>query len=141
MSTNLGQEPGQGTGKAKSERAKGGWSESMSDYMFMLESHMTAAQMVAFHKVQEAATEAKLSLYLTGAALRDMLSGFPIQELDFTVEGNAIALAKAIAKNGDAELGVTDTRRNQAELQCPRQVPGRQGLARKAKDPKPGTKL
>ena len=94
----------------------------MSDYMFMLESHMTAAQMVAFHKVQEAANEAKLSLYLTGAALRDMLGGFPIQELDFTIEGNAIALAKAIAKKGDAELGAMDTRRNLADLQFPHHV-------------------
>lgn len=111
----------------------------MSDYMFMLESHMTAAQMVAFHKVQEAATEANLSLYLTGAALRDMLGGFPIQELDFTVEGNAIALAKAIAKKGEAELGALDTRRNLADLQFPHHVTVRLGMARKEEYPKPAS--
>ncbi|MEO6759590.1 MAG: hypothetical protein ABIO24_09065 [Saprospiraceae bacterium] len=112
----------------------------MSDYMFMLESHMTAAQMVAFHKVQEAATEANLSLYLTGAALRDMLGGFPIQELDFTIEGNAISLAKAIAKKGDAELGTMDTRRNLADLQFPHHVTVRLGMARKEEYPKPASK-
>ena len=112
----------------------------MSDYMFMLESHMTAAQMVAFHKVQEAATEANLSLYLTGAALRDMLGGFPIQELDFTVEGNAIALAKAIAKKGEAELGEMDTRRNLADLRFPHHVTVRLGMARKEEYSKPASK-
>ena len=112
----------------------------MSDYMFMLESHMTAAQMVAFHKVQEAATEANLSLYLTGAALRDMLGGFPIQELDYTVEGNAIALAKAIAKKGEAELGEMDTRRNLADLRFPHHVTVRLGMARKEEYSKPASK-
>jgi len=112
----------------------------MSDYMFMLESHMTAPQMVAFHKVQEAATEANLPLYLTGAALRDMLGGFPIQELDFTVEGNAIALAKTIAKKGDAELGTLDSRRNLADLHFPHHVTVRLGMARKEEYPKPASK-
>jgi tRNA nucleotidyltransferase/poly(A) polymerase len=112
----------------------------MSDYMFMLESHLNAAQMVAFHKVQEAATAANLSLYLTGAALRDMLGGFPIQELDFTVEGNAIALAKAIAKKGDAELGTMDIRRNLADLRFPHHVTVRLGMARQEVYPKPASK-
>ena len=112
----------------------------MSDYMFMLESHMTAAQTVAFHKVQEAANEASLSLYLTGAALRDMLGGFPIRELDFTVEGNAIALAKAIAKKGEADLGELDPRRNLADLQFPHHVTVRLGMARQEVYSKPASK-
>lgn len=112
----------------------------MSDYMFMLESHLTAAQMVAFHKVQEAANEANASLYLTGAALRDMLGGFPIQDLDFTIEGNAIALAKAIVKKGDAELGAVDTRRNLADLHFPHHVTVRLGMARQEIYSKPASK-
>ncbi|MFN0104134.1 MAG: hypothetical protein ACKV2U_18875 [Bryobacteraceae bacterium] len=112
----------------------------MSDYMFMLESHLNAAQMVAFHQVQAAANEANYSLYLTGAALRDMLGGFPIQDLDFTVEGNAIALAKAIAKDGDAELGATDPRRNLADLRFPHHVTVRLGMARQEVYPKPASK-
>ncbi len=112
----------------------------MSDYMFMVESHLNAAQMVAFHKVQEAANEANLPLYLTGAALRDMLGGFPIQDLDFTVEGNAVALAKALAKKGEAELGEIDTRRGLAEMMFPRHVSVRIGMARKEVYPKPASK-
>jgi tRNA nucleotidyltransferase/poly(A) polymerase len=112
----------------------------MSDYMFMLESHLTAAQMVAFHQVQAAANEANIPLYLTGAALRDMLGGFPIKELDFTVEGNAIALAKTIAKSGEVELVATDVRRNLADLHFPRHVLVRIGMARQEVFPKPGAK-
>lgn len=112
----------------------------MSDYMFMLESHLTAAQMMALHTVQTAANEANIALYLTGPALRDMLGGFPIRDLDFTVEGNAIALAKAIAKKGDAELGAVDTRRNLADLYFPRHVLARIGMARKEVFPKPASK-
>ncbi|HEU0119653.1 MAG TPA: hypothetical protein VFQ91_03945 [Bryobacteraceae bacterium] len=112
----------------------------MSDYMFMVESHLTAAQMVAFQSVQSAANEANIPLYLTGAALRDMLGGFPIRDLDFTVEGNAITFAKAIAKKGDAELGNTDPRRNLADLLYPQNVMVRIGMARKETYAKPAAK-
>lgn len=112
----------------------------MSDYMFMLESHLNAAQMLALRKVQEAADEANLPLYLTGAALRDMLGGFPIQDLDFTVEGNAISLGKAIAKKEQVELGLTETRRNLAELHFPHHVTVRLGMARQEIYPKPAAR-
>jgi tRNA nucleotidyltransferase (CCA-adding enzyme) len=112
----------------------------MSDYMFMVESHLNAAQMVAFHAVQTAANEANIPLYLTGAALRDMLGGFPIQDLDFTVEGNAINLAKAIVKKGGAELGETDARRGLADVLFPHHVTVRLGMARKEVYLKPASK-
>ena len=69
----------------------------MSDYMFNLESHLTAEQNAALAAVQSAAAEANLSLYLTGGALRDMLGGFPIRDLDFSVEGPALKLARDVA--------------------------------------------
>src|SRR5258708_11691120 len=103
----------------------------MSDYMFMLESHLNAAQMSALRTVQSAANEANIPLYLTGAVLRDMLGGFPIQDLDFTIEGNAIHLAKMLAKAGRAELVATDARRNLADLLFARHVKVRVGMARK----------
>lgn len=112
----------------------------MSDYMFMLESHLTATQMVALQRVRDAASAAGIPVYLTGAALRDMLGGFPIRELDFTVEGNAIALGKAMAKAGDAELVGTDTRRGLVELQFPHHAHVRIGMARTELYPKPASK-
>jgi tRNA nucleotidyltransferase (CCA-adding enzyme) len=42
-----------------------------------------------------------LPAYLVGGPLRDVLLGFPVQDLDFVVEGDAPALARALAR----ELG------------------------------------
>jgi len=112
----------------------------MSDYMFMLESHLNAAQMVALHTVQSAANETNIPLYLTGAALRDMLAGFPIRELDFTVEGNGATLGKAVAKAGGAELLLADAKKGHADLMFPQHVLVRIGMARKEVYPKPASK-
>src|ERR1700730_11298446 len=67
-------------------------SESMSDYMFMLESHLSSDQSRVVAEFQTAANHANTNIFLTGGAMRDMLGGFPILEIDFTVEGNAIKL-------------------------------------------------
>ena len=64
----------------------------MSDYKFMLESHLTAEQSRALAVVDRQAADAGLSLFLTGGAMRDMLGGFPIRDLDFTLEGNPIKI-------------------------------------------------
>ncbi len=59
--------------------------------MFMLDSHLSSEQSKVVAAVREAAAEANLNLFLTGGAMRDMLGGFPIRDLDFTLEGNATA--------------------------------------------------
>ena len=89
----------------------------MSDYMFNLESHLTAGQNAVLSAVQTAAGEANLGLFLTGGALRDMLGGFPIRDLDFTVEGPAVKLARDVAKRCKAEVLAVDDHRKSAELQ------------------------
>ena len=66
----------------------------MGDYMFMLESHLSAGQYRVVGQMRELASEAGLPVFLTGGAMRDTLGGFPVRDLDFTVEGNALKLAK-----------------------------------------------
>jgi len=66
----------------------------MSDYMFMLESHLTGEQYRLVGQMQAAAATTGLSLYLTGGAMRDVLGGFPVRDLDFTIEGNPAKLVK-----------------------------------------------
>ena len=69
----------------------------MSDYMFMLESHLSAEQFRVVGEMQELAAAATgLNLFLTGGAMRDMLGGFPVRDLDFTVEGNPAKLVKVM---------------------------------------------
>ena len=83
-----------------------GETEAMSDYMFMLESHLSADQSRAVSEIQAAATSANLNVFLTGGAMRDMLGGFPMLDIDFTIEGNAIKVAQAVAKKTRREDSV-----------------------------------
>jgi tRNA nucleotidyltransferase (CCA-adding enzyme) len=111
----------------------------MSDYMFMLESHLSADQGKVVSEVQAAATHANVNVFLTGGAMRDMLGGFPIQEIDFTVEGNSIKLAQTVAKKGGGRLAWADENRKLAQVVFPREVRATIGMARQEKFAKPGT--
>jgi tRNA nucleotidyltransferase/poly(A) polymerase len=112
----------------------------MSDYMFNLESHLTAPQNAVLAAVQSGAAEANLSLYLTGGALRDMFGGFPIRDLDFSVEGPALKLARDVAKKTGAVIVSTDEHRKSAELRFSSGVVCEISMARQEKFSKPGGK-
>jgi tRNA nucleotidyltransferase/poly(A) polymerase len=112
----------------------------MSDYMFMLESHLSSDQSRAVSDVQAAATHANLNLFLTGGAMRDMLGGFPIVEIDFTIEGNALKLAETVAKKAGVKVLWEDDNRKVAQLVFPGGVHATLGMARQEKYPKPGAK-
>jgi tRNA nucleotidyltransferase/poly(A) polymerase len=112
----------------------------MSDYMFMLESHLNSDQSRVVSEVQAAALQANVNLFLTGGAMRDMLGRFPIVEIDFTAEGNAVKLAKTIAEKTGAQLLRVDETRKVARLLFPGNVPASIGMARQEKYAKPGGK-
>lgn len=112
----------------------------MSDYIFMLDSHLSSDQSQAVSDVQTAATHANMNIFLTGGAMRDMLGGFPIRDIDFTVEGNAVKLAQTIAKKAGGEVLLTDENRKLAQLTFPSGVRATLAMARQEKFPKPGAK-
>jgi len=112
----------------------------MSDYMFILESHLSPEQSAALSTVQAAAAEANVSLYLTGGAMRDMLGGFAITDLDFIVEGNAVKLAKDIVKAHKATLASVDDHRKSAEIAFGSGVTCEIAMARVEKYSKPGAR-
>jgi len=88
----------------------------MSDYMYLLESHLSAEQNRVVAEVQAAAGAANVNLFLTGGAMRDMLGGYKIKDLDFTVEGNALKLAKAVVSKTGARVYAVDEQRRLVEL-------------------------
>ena len=49
------------------------------------------------HLVAEEATQRGLPIYMVGGSVRDLALGLPINDFDLTVEGDAIALARALA--------------------------------------------
>ena len=112
----------------------------MSDYKFMLESHLSVEQNRALTAIQEIAAKEGLAIFLTGGALRDMLGGFPIRDLDFTVEGNALKLAKVIEKQGAGRIVSTDDFRKSAQVLMNGGVSVNVAMARTEKYSKPGAK-
>ena len=62
----------------------------MPDYMYLLESRLSPEQRAALERVQELSRSQDVNIYLTGGAVRDLISGQPIRDLDFTVEGNPV---------------------------------------------------
>jgi tRNA nucleotidyltransferase/poly(A) polymerase len=112
----------------------------MSDYMFMLESHLTPDQSRAAAHVQAFAVEANMNLFLTGGAMRDMVGGFQIRDLDFTVEGNAVKLGKTIAAKTGAGILSIDENRKSIELKFPGEVTLGIGMARQERPGKPGAR-
>jgi len=112
----------------------------MSDYMFMLDSHLNSEQSKALAEVRDAAEQANLNLFLTGGAMRDMMGGFPIRDLDFTIEGGTVKFAKAVALKAGAEVLSVDESRKSVELRFPGDVLASISMARQEKSVKPGAK-
>ena len=72
----------------------------MPDYMFQLESRLSPEQRAAMVRIQELAAESEANLYLVGGAVRDVISGMSIRDLDFTIEGNPSRIVRELEKGG-----------------------------------------
>src|SRR5882724_6979161 len=72
----------------------------MADYIYTMEIRLTPDQLKGVGLVQDVARAAGMNLYLTGGAIRDIISGFTIRDLDFTVQGNPLKLQKDLEKTG-----------------------------------------
>lgn len=94
----------------------------MSDYMFVLDSHLDAGQNNAVTEIQKIATLAGLNVWLTGGAMRDMLRGAPIRDLDFTVERDASKIGKQLAQALGGSIVGEDPLKRFLELELPGHV-------------------
>ena len=112
----------------------------MSDYIYMLESHLSTDQNRAVEEVQAAAGQANVNLFLTGGAMRDMLAGFRIRDLDFSVEGNSLKVAKAVSDQGAAKIVSVDENRKCVELVFPSGVTAQIAMSRQEKYARSGGK-
>ena len=72
----------------------------MADYIYTLETRLSPDQLRTVTLVQDVARAAGMNVYLTGGAVRDLISGFLIRDLDFTVQGNPLKLQKELEKGG-----------------------------------------
>jgi tRNA nucleotidyltransferase (CCA-adding enzyme) len=109
----------------------------MADYIYMMESRLTPDQQRAVAVVQELARAQEMNVYLTGGAIRDLISGFPIRDLDFTIQGNALKLQRELEKASAVMQGVDDELRSMYVL-LPGNVRSEIAMARSERYDKPG---
>jgi tRNA nucleotidyltransferase (CCA-adding enzyme) len=111
----------------------------MPDYMFLLESRLSPEQRAVLERVQELARSQELNIYLTGGAVRDLISGQPIRDLDFTVEGNPVRMVRELEKGG-ARASAENERLRQYEMVFAGDVDGSIAAARDDVHARPGVK-
>ncbi|MFI5115736.1 MAG: CCA tRNA nucleotidyltransferase [Terriglobales bacterium] len=80
----------------------------MADYIYSMETRLTPDQQSGVNLVQEIARHAGLNLYLTGGTIRDLITGFPIRDIDLSIQGNPLKLQRELGKAGISVQGVDE---------------------------------
>jgi tRNA nucleotidyltransferase/poly(A) polymerase len=110
----------------------------MSDYLFLLESHLDAGQGRAAAEIQRLATEAGMNVWMTGGAMRDVLRGSRILDLDFTVERDALRIGHKLAESAGGTVLAEDKLKRWVELELEGGVRASVSNARKETYSEPG---
>src|SRR5271168_3414976 len=100
----------------------------MADYIYTMEIRLTPDQLKGVNLMQDVARAAGITLYLTGGAIRDIISGFTIRDLDFTVQGNPLKLPKDFERAG-AQIAGHDEETRTLFLVLPGNVRAEIGMA------------
>jgi tRNA nucleotidyltransferase/poly(A) polymerase len=109
----------------------------MADYIYMMETRLTPEQQRGTALVQDIARAEEMNVYLVGGAVRDMISGFPIRDLDFVVQGNPLKFEKALEKAG-VEIEGKDEELRVLYVRLPGKVRAEIAAARSERYDKPG---
>jgi len=80
----------------------------MPDYIYSMETRLTPDQQRGVNLIQDLARHAGLNLYLTGGTIRDLITGFPIRDIDLSIQGNPLKLQKELEKVGISVQGVDE---------------------------------
>ncbi len=65
-----------------------------------METRLSPDQLRAVNFVEETARAHGMNIYLTGGTIRDLMTGFSIRDLDFTIQGNPLKFQKELEKFG-----------------------------------------
>ena len=109
----------------------------MADYIYTMEIRLTPDQQRGVTLVQDIARAAGMNIYLTGGAVRDIISGFTIRDLDFTLQGNPLKLQKELERAGTA-IAAADDDLKTLYLVLPGNVRAEIGMARTERYEKAG---
>ncbi len=109
----------------------------MADFIYLMETRLSPDQQRAVTLVTDVARAHEMNIFLTGGAVRDIISGFIIRDLDFSVQGNALKLQKDFEKAG-AVTEATDETTRTIMLLLPGNVRAEVTSTRSEKYDKPG---
>jgi tRNA nucleotidyltransferase (CCA-adding enzyme) len=84
----------------------------MPDYIYSMETRLTPDQQRGVNLIQDIARHAGLNVYLTGGTIRDLITGFPIRDIDLSIQGNPLKLQKELEKSGISIQGVDEELRS-----------------------------
>ena len=112
----------------------------MSDYIYMLENHLSADQNRVVQEVQAAAGAGECERLPDGRRDARHAGGFRIRDLDFVVEGTALKLAKTVCERTSARDRHLDENRKCAELLFPSGVTAQIAMSRQEKYARRGAK-
>lgn len=101
----------------------------MADYIYTMEIRLTPDQQRGVTLVQDIARAAGMNIYMSGGAVRDIISGFSIRDLDFTVQGNPLKLQKELERAG-AVVAAADDDLKTLHLRLPGNVRAEISMAR-----------
>ncbi len=71
-----------------------------------LETALPPARLALLADIAEIAQQQRTALYIVGGFVRDLLLGYPSLDFDLVVEGDAIALARAVGRNFGGRITV-----------------------------------
>ena len=109
----------------------------MADYIYSMETRLTPDQQSGVNLVQEIARRAGLNLYLTGGTIRDLVTGFPIRDIDLSIQGNPLKLQRELEKAGITTQGVDEDLRT-LHLLLPGNIRAELNMTRAEAYDKPG---
>ncbi len=109
----------------------------MADYIYTMEARLTPDQQKGVNLVTEVARAHGMNIYLTGGAIRDIITGFAIRDLDLTLQGNPFKLQKDLEKVKASVHGTEEDTRT-LHLLLPGNVRAELSMARAEKYDKPG---
>ena len=102
-----------------------------------METRLSPDQLRAVNFVEETARAHGMNIYLTGGTIRDLMTGFSIRDLDFTVQGNPLKFQKELEKFG-ARVEATDESIKWISLTFPGGFRAEIEMAHTARYEKPG---
>ena len=109
----------------------------MSDYLFLIESRLNPEQWQVVLRMQKAAEAHGMNLYMVGGTIRDLIGGFPIEDLDFVVEGNALKIVRELSRQ-KVHISWQNKSLRAAEMEFPSGVSASVCMARSETYGKPG---